>query len=662
LLFMSVSSRFALEVLVCAVLTVTFWSACAGVGLRLLPQERAAHTVFSRRRPGIAACVGLGVLLMIGGVALVLRIPWWFAVVPFVVSGLVFAVRDAAGFARRSSRSALVLSTLAVGAVGIVAVVESLVGLRFPLNRCDDLRAYLPMARRLLATSAIDEPWSVRRAESLGGFDLLRALPVAVFGNAGFGVAETAIAGTFLAGLFIGNGLRAVGTRVLSILLILGIPFVWVPRVNTTGVLFAAPLLVAVLAATAEMRSALRARDGWAAARWAAAGGLVIAALMAVRPNLGLLGAMILASGVLLTSRSRVASRAVVVVIGGMVTLAAVGSWSLAMWRTVGTPLYPLFSGNVNTAALQGPPVGDLGHRAHLALDLVRSGPYLWVVVAVAVVSVLARRNLADAVLLVIACGTTVVVTALFALNTPLLAAPTFARYAGPMSEGLAVFLVYELVRAADVTATTLRTGAPARPKQVLAVAAGVTIAAASFSTLGLTWSLLPSGHRLVALAAQDGLIGPTNPQDTASLRQSYRDAMASLGGERTIAAVDRPYLLDYGRFDVPNMDAPGFMTPSAGSFPFFSGPGPKIAELRRAGFDVLLATDPDAEVCLNPARISGPAQGTGPSSGIYRRFLDWEEDVQAIERLSPDSVRRFGDLLRIDLRRAGAQLGAWPG
>jgi hypothetical protein len=97
-------------------------------------------------------------------------------------------------------------------------------------------------------------------------------------------------------------------------------------------------------------------------------------------------------------------------------------------------------------------------------------------------------------------------------------------------------------------------------------------------------------------------------------------------------------------------------MTPD-GTFPFFTGPGPKIAVLRDAGFDVLLATNPDDDVCLNPARVGPPAQGQGPSAGIYRRFLDWDRDIQAIEDLVPTAVQRFGTLVRIDLRLAQAGL-----
>ena len=117
---------------------------------------------------------------------------------------------------------------------------------------------------------------------------------------------------------------------------------------------------------------------------------------------------------------------------------------------------------------------------------------------------------------------------------------------------------------------------------------------------------------------------------DNEDLRTAYREALASVIGQRgTIMAVE-PAVPSSTTPDstYPTLDAPGFMTPD-GTFPFFMGPGPKIAVLREAGFDVLLATNPTAILTSTPARIAAaPAQGQGPSSGIYRRFLDWDQDI----------------------------------
>jgi hypothetical protein len=126
---------------------------------------------------------------------------------------------------------------------------------------------------------------------------------------------------------------------------------------------------------------------------------------------------------------------------------------------------------------------------------------------------------------------------------------------------------------------------------------------------------------------------------------------------ERTITAVDRPYLIDYGRYDLPNMDLPGFAAPDA-EFPFFRGPVAKIERLRRAGFDTLLATDPGRDAALNPVYLRTIRGLRIPAySPTTRYYLDWEEDLAEIAGRAPDAVQRYGPLLVIDLPRAAREL-----
>ncbi len=141
------------------------------------------------------------------------------------------------------------------------------------------------------------------------------------------------------------------------------------------------------------------------------------------------------------------------------------------------------------------------------------------------------------------------------------------------------------------------------------------------------------------------------------TLRAAYRRALAGVDPDRTIAAVDRPYLIDYRRFDIPTMDLPGFTAPG-GDFPFFTGPGPKMARLRRAGYDTLIATVPATEIAFNPNFLrltasSGPKSYARPA----RYYLDWEDDIAAIAAKAPGAVHRYGPLLVIDLRQAQQEL-----
>ena len=58
-----------------------------------------------------------------------------------------------------------------------------------------------------------------------------------------------------------------------------------------------------------------------------------------------------------------------------------------------------------------------------------------------------------------------------------------------------------------------------------------------------------------------------------SGISRDYQRALDHLRDPaHTILAVDRPYLVDYRRFDLPSLDLPGWAAPE-GRFPFFQGP-----------------------------------------------------------------------------------------
>jgi hypothetical protein len=653
------SPHFAFNVVSSALLAIMLWAACAGVGYRILPKPRVApEEPAGWRQPGVAAGVGLGVLLLFGGFGVLLRIPWWLIVVPFLVVGLAFIVRDLsrAGIMRMRT-SVVVIGALSVAALAVVAMAEAPLGLRFRLNVCDDWRAYLPYARRLLATNGLEEPWSSRRVQSLGGFDLLRALPVAVFGDVGVGVVETVVASVFLGGLFVANGVRSTWARLLSLGLILMVPFFWIPRTNTTGVLMGVPLLVIVLATTVELRRAMRSRDRSGAIRWGIGAGLVTAALMSVRPNLWLLAAAILFLGAILATGTKLRERVVVLSAAAASGLVALAPWSIAMWRTGGTPLYPPFGGHLTSAARGNSQLSGLKDVAEHIYDLVREGPYLWVTVGIVVIALVFRRLLPDAPLVVLAAMASGAVTILTAVSSPAATWTTLIRYVAPMSGGVAVFLLVEMMRGADARPRRAHAGIPQWVTPLTGVVAAASVAGLAFSSVGYEIAPFQSGVQLLVKAAKNQIATPGLEVSTPTLRQDFRHAFSRVDPARTIAAVERPYLIDYSRYDIPNLDIPGYMTPDGNGFPYFRGPGPQIARLRRAGFDTLVVTDPVTELCLNPARLEVVKYQRPADRRRYEQMQAWGTNIQTIEQDAPGAVQRYGTLLVIDLPRAQQEL-----
>ena len=400
------------DVFATAALVLVLWVSCMSIGTLIVPRRARtedASGIATWNRPGLAACVGLGALIALGGWGTLLHLPLWLVVGPFMVVGLALA---AARLVRTEWRpqAGPVVTVAALTLVGfvIVALIESRVGRTLRVNTCDEFRAYLPMVNRLLDTNFINEPWSYRRLQNLGGFTYLQAIPVGVFGETGIGVAETVIAAVFLAGFFVSTGLRTTWARVAALAGLLVIPVLWVPRINTAPVLALVPLLLGAYAVTAELRVSLRAGDRAAAVRWGIAGGLLLAAVASVRtPGLPV-GGLVVVLGVLTTASSSWRERLRLVGVAAGVGVAAIAGWLLAAWETVGTPLYPLIPGNANTSvpSERDPHALDsLSTALSHTFKYLNGGTYFWVAVAVlvvAVVAVVAHKLLPDAPLVVI--------------------------------------------------------------------------------------------------------------------------------------------------------------------------------------------------------------------------------------------------------------------
>ena len=390
------------------------WLGCAGVGSAILPAQdwRAPDapdvTTPTWHHLGTAACVGLAALVAVGA-ATVLQVPPLLAVGLFVVAGLVLMAARAAHcrpHLRRGHELAGVGVLAGVGACALV--IQASVSINAWPNPCDDLLAYIPLADRLLATSQVIEPWSLRRLQSLGGQTFLQAIPMGTLGIGAFSTAEMLTATTFLAGLFVVSGFRRVASLAACITIVLVLAVLAVPRVNSAAVLLVVPLLVAAFGAVSEVRRSLA--GGTMGLRWAVATGLLLAGVVAVRIHAGpTLGAVVVI-GVLTASSTPLRMRwQALATVGGTAGLALI-PWGIASWQSSGTPAYPFISGNVNPAApaMRDPSLHGVREIVARAAELMQIGPYLGAAVAVLVVALVVHRWLPDVWLVVIAAGAVV--------------------------------------------------------------------------------------------------------------------------------------------------------------------------------------------------------------------------------------------------------------
>jgi hypothetical protein len=646
------------------------WLGCAGVGSAIIParswrgpDDPEASTP-TWHHLGTVACIGLAALIAVGGAATVLRVPPLLAAGLFVVAGLVLLAARATSYRapmRRQGHELICVFVLAgVGACALV--IQASVSIAAWPNGCDDLLAYIPFADRLLATSQIIEPWSMRRLQSLGGQTFLQAIPIGTLGHGAFDVTERLTATTFLAGIFVAAGFRRLRSLVACIAIVLVLAVLVVPRVSSAAVLLVVPLLVAGFGTVSEMRTSLpTAATGL---RWAVAAGLLLAGVVALRIHVGPTLAAVVAMG-LLTARSMPLRNRwwALGTAGGTAALALI-PWGIASWLSSGTPAYPFIGGNANpeVPASQDPALHGVRAIAARAVDLIQVGPYLGAAVAVLVVALVAHRWLPDGWFVVIAAGAVLLNMAVLARVLTVSEGWNFARYTSPMSIALVLFFAYEAVRGSETPAAG---GFPpmARPFVLLAAAALILgHVAFLFTSNGAT--VVRNSIEITRATLADG--GQHATFDLFSGWDVQDDYSAALdlaaGGGPVIAAVDRPYLIDYGRHDdIRSLDLPGWAAPG-GDFPFFQGAAIKLGVLRRQGYSQLLVTVPERHICLAPDAVRAWAARTGPAgSAIAPFFLDWSDSVAEIVETAPRAVRRVGSLLLIDLEAAERALLAAP-
>ncbi|HKA93433.1 MAG TPA: hypothetical protein VKE97_06490 [Acidimicrobiia bacterium] len=609
---------------------------------------------------GVSVGFGLALLIALGGVGFVLRIPVAVTVVTFSVVGI--ALQTVRVVRQRPQWTAVWIALLAIEAVvlGAVLFTQAGVGIAFHLNVCDDTLAYLPEARRLLATHTLLEPWSTRRLQNFGGQTFLQAGYMQFLGKDALGLTETLLPVALLWAL-LSTGLRRPLTRVLGLGLVVLLPFFDVPRMNTAGTLLPVPFLVALGALVLVLRRASQQSNRRGTVVAAVAVGVTAAALVSIRTNVAPaagLTAVVGAATIAGTARDRLRAVGVCVVSG----IAAFVPWSVAMWESSGTPLYPLLRGNENSRAPQigGTNSIDLGDALETARHLLTSSPYPAALVVLLVVIVVARKVFpATAMVAALMAGAGLINVVLLILNLSLVPTEHFNRYVFPLTAGVLFFVIRGALARLDEEPSGAR-------RAVIAPASLTLVAVAAFLWIGtrdpdaiVKVPNIEAARDFVEQAAD-----VHDPDTAITSNASVADARAALAavprGGQTILAVSEPDAFLATGADLQSMDQiPGGAAPR-GEFPFFSGPRDKVRTLRRDGYDHLVVSPSSNNLCFGRERFIAFLQSREPEYRRLARFvLDFFDDMDRLARRYPHATQMVNGFYVIDLR---AVPGTAPG
>ena len=327
--------------------------------------------------------------------------------------------------------------------------------------------------------------------------------------------------------------------------------------------------------------------------------------------------------------------------------------WSVASWRAVSTPLFPLVPGNLDPSwPVYGPPGGAPSLSAFLAqlAPPVLNPPW---VVALALSAgllalVLMRSGIDEAYrrwgvrLQVIAAVASAAWVAILVRIYWTSGSPTlYLRFWAPVVM-TAILLPLVLINRARSEHSRL---APAA-SFAIAVLVGVALAAKP----------LDGANQLLVIAHDtlDGQVTRALYNDRyVTVRADYAQAAAMISpGSKVLAAVDVPSLLIRNTYELNTLDIPGSTSP-APHLPYFRGTQAKLTWLRDNGYDYVVAVDPSTSFCLynGPLQLADSLGGQGPVYQAWSRYyLDWFDFLDTVTESPVASVTRVGSLIVVKL------------
>lgn len=517
---------------------------------------------------GLRAVWGMAFMLFICGIGGLFRIFNQPVIVIVVVAGVILAGVDAV---RRTRDRDLLkkwggivgLSLLALFATGaFLLYLASILDLRFNPN--DDYIAYFPFVRQIIQQGTLFDPFSTRRVMAFGGQSFLQALVLSGAPYYRLHVFDEGICLLITALLIIGSKKRdgSALPPLLALMLLVAVPTI---RLNSSPEVSGVALFYGLFRTFQWLDERTDSSRRIASAAIAS---LVAIAACTLRSNFVAVAVPMVACSYALRFAWSRGQRAEVAREGGWSALFGfvfLLPWMIMSFQSSGTPLFPLIRGHLNPAfwMLQDP---KNWHDQWAALTgTVRENEFLklfplFVIGALIVRDDGARKPLRSLVLAAL-LGYVMLV---FTLASDV---PSFLRY---------VYGFVVPVALAAITACTARFERGRRTEIVVILAALIQLAL----LIDYAHYRIRDAYRAVVHMASMPI--PTLEQSAAWAHYQALQARVP-PGERLLVMVDLPFMLDYTRNTIYNIDSAAAVSPPPG-FPYFQGPDRVAQYLRSQG------------------------------------------------------------------------------
>ncbi len=435
-----------------------------------------------------------------------------------------------------------------LAAIVAVDVVMAIVKVRS--NVYDDEIAYRAFIERLLQVGDLDEPFSWRRISTYGGHTILAAAGVVRGGAENLHLVDAALFRLIALGLVVGLAAERGADRVITATLLLVLALLPDSSINLSSHWTGAAMFLALY------RTAARAGRTDGPRAWALVG-VLASASATLRQNHVLIAGLVAIAALAFLGRGRRPRAAAMIALGGLVVIAP---YAIASWRTCGTPMYPLLGGGANPHIIQAGEARTWWHELHLLVRMLVEPAPLWVLLPLlpAVLSIRDRR--AGRPLTALAIATLLGVVAQvhgFTISDP----SNLWRYSFGFVTAWIVAATIELGAAGDERAGG-EVSAPPMARLIAVIALLIQLAVTG---PGMVRTYAPLGRDLAAARTGDGAL-------RSLVAARYRRMQAAApAGVRLAVAVDEPYLLDYRRQRVVNIDTPAYVSEGA-AWPSFAG------------------------------------------------------------------------------------------
>jgi hypothetical protein len=610
--------------------------------------------------PSLQVLLGVGLFLSVGGFLVALDVAKFGVLLAWHVIGVAFLGSRAPTQLRRAAsaglRSWCIAAAMAV--VGILVVGMALgqaIGIQL-YNIYDDDAAYIYLAKRLLATGGLADPFNLRRITSYGGSPLYQSLFLQATGNSSPRGFELMFALGVLLIVAVGTLRRRwviIGTLLLGIGLILGRGIG--PIVNLSPEFSVAALSLGVYVV---LRRVPLRHDRDQVLRYVVIG-VLLAGILALRFYY-LISVVAAVVFVMVALRGRRAPRSLLIIAAS--SIAASIGWAVALVRSSGTPIFPLVLGNFNKSWPSGndPNLHGIGSFVRHFSNTFTGYGIGWVCVTAVLIAalylLLARdQPVRSFVLLGAGLGCLVqmaIISVVFDGSAP----NDVIRFNAPSTLACGLLVIdmlwpISVAHSSPSPVSTLALVAKNRfsPPRLLAsvpvrLALMLTVAAVAFG-----WSVRTYAHTVdSSLHQASSVLNGTIPlTDRYSLYEHEYGALSSLvpHGARILAAVDHPALLDYSTYTFATLDSPGAVSP-APHMPFFQGADAKVAYLRRLGYTYIVSESPSQQGLYYFRFLVSQLRSAEYFSREQAPFnIDWQSTVTSLENNGKYNVTTSGEL-----------------